>query len=140
MKRSLRFLLAFGLLVMCAADVRAQQVTQAAAAIATPSGPFDAYNSRLVDEPPMRVAGPPLRYPAMLFRAGVEGEVLAQFVIDADGRAIKESVTVLESSNRGFEGAATEFIERAEYQPARHQGNAVPVMVEQAVRFRRTRR
>ena len=137
MKRSLRFLVAFSLVAMCTGALHAQEVTQAAAVIVAPSGPFDAYNAALVDEPPARVSGPPLRYPAMLFRAGVEGEVLAQFVIDEDGRAIKESVIVLDSSNRGFEGAATEFIRRAKYQAARHQGNAVPVIVEQAVVFRR---
>jgi len=139
MKRSLRFLVAFSLVAMCTGELHAQQVTQAAAAILAPSGPFEAYNAALVDEPPARVAGPPLRYPAMLFRAGVEGEVLAQFVIDEDGRAIKESVVVLDSSNRGFEAAATDFIQRAKYQAARHQGNVVPVIVEQAVVFRRTR-
>jgi len=53
MKRSLRFLVALGLLVMCAVELRAQDVTQAAAVIATPSGPFGAYNAMLVDQPPV---------------------------------------------------------------------------------------
>ncbi len=102
------------------------------------TGPVDFTQTFLetaVDERPERLSGPMPRYPEMLRQAGIEGVVLLEFVIDTTGRVETESIKVLQSTNRAFEGPAKDVIRRSIYRPGRVRGQAVRVLVSQQIGF-----
>jgi len=102
------------------------------------TGPVDFTQTFLetaVDERPERLSGPYPRYPEMLRQAGIEGIVLLEFVIDTTGRVEVESLKVLQSTNRAFEGPAKDVIRRSLYRPGRVRGQAVRVLVSQQIGF-----
>ena len=85
---------------------------------------------------PVRLSWPPLRYPALLRDAGIEGDVLVEFVVDTTGRVDSASVEVIESSNRAFEYPATELIRRSTFRAASVDGGKVRLKIRLPVRFR----
>lgn len=89
-----------------------------------------------VDDPAQVVSQPPPRYPPVLQQAQIEGRVLVEFVIDTTGHLEAGSLRVLESSNRGFEAAATETVLRSLFRPARIRGQPVRQRATQAIAFR----
>jgi protein TonB len=102
------------------------------------TGPVDFTQTFLetaVDERPERLSGPMPRYPEMLRQAGIEGVVMLEFVIDTTGRVETESIKVLQSTNRAFEGPAKDVIRRSIYRPGRVRGQAVRVLVSQQIGF-----
>jgi TonB family protein len=96
------------------------------------------FGSDEVDEPPERLSGPTLRYPARLRRSRTEGSVVVDFVVGVDGRVEDNSITVIESPHRDFERAAEELIRSSVYRPGRTGGTTVRVRVQQRVSFRLT--
>lgn len=102
------------------------------------TGPVDlsqTFSEAVVDERPERLSGPVPRYPEMLRQAGIEGVVLLEFVIDTSGRVEEESINVLQSTNRAFEGPARDVVRRSLYRPGRVRGQAVRVLVQQQIGF-----
>ena len=99
------------------------------------NGDVQIYSSAAVEEPPRATSVPALRYPAMLRQRGIEGHVVLQFVVDDRGRVDSESISVVESTNGGFESAAIEVVRRARFQPGRNDGRPVPVQVQQTIQF-----
>jgi len=93
-----------------------------------------AWSAAAVDDPPALLAGPPLGYPEVLRRAGTEGTVIAQVVIDTLGRAEPGSM-MLQSSHPGFEAAARMYVLRALFRPGRAHGRAVRVLVRLPIAF-----
>jgi len=87
-----------------------------------------------VEEPPALLAGPPPVYPEMLRAAGIPGRVVLQVVVDTLGRA-ERAVTVVESSNRGFDAAALAYVRAARFRPGRVRGRAVRVLVRLPIDF-----
>lgn len=103
------------------------------------TGPVDlsqTFLEAVVDERPERLSGPPLRYPEMLRQAGIEGFVQMEFVIDTNGRVERESVNILQSTNRAFEAPAVDVIVGSLYRPGRVRGVPVRVLVQQQITFR----
>lgn len=100
-----------------------------------PLDPTRTFLVAAVDEPPLRLAGPALRYPDMLRRAGIEGQVVLEFVIDSTGRVEPASLKVISASNRAFESPAREVIVRSRFRPGRVRGIAVRVLVQQSITF-----
>jgi len=75
------------------------------------------------------------RYPAMARHAGVEGRVLLQAVIGADG-SVGSVVVLKESPSRvGFGEAAVEAVSRWRYHPGTYQGTPVAVYLTITVDF-----
>jgi protein TonB len=100
-----------------------------------PAGESDAAVDWLsVEEPPALLAGPPPAYPELLRGAGIEGRVVLQVVIDTLGRA-ERGAGVMESSNRGFDGAALAFVRGARFRPGRVRGRAVRVLIRVPIEF-----
>jgi protein TonB len=95
----------------------------------------DTYLSTQVDEPVTAVLIPAPRYPAALRAAAIEGEVLAQYVVDTTGRVERGSWKVLRASHDGFREAAREAVEAGRFKPARIAGRPVRQLVEQSIRF-----
>ncbi|PYO90128.1 MAG: hypothetical protein DMD58_07635 [Gemmatimonadetes bacterium] len=83
----------------------------------------------VVDERPDFLSGPQLVYPELLRRAGVEGRVLLQAIIDTMGRAEPASVKVISSPNPGFDESAKQWILRTLFRPGRVHGRAVRVLI-----------
>jgi protein TonB len=78
-------------------------------------------------------AGP--AYPDMLRSAGVEGTVLAQFVVDTTGRAEMNTFKALKSDNALFETAVKNALQRMRFLPAEVGGRKVKQLVQQPFQF-----
>jgi protein TonB len=76
-----------------------------------------------------------LRYPDMLRSANVEGEVLAQFIVDADGRYEANSFKVLKSSHELFTQAVKNALPNMRFYPAEVGGKKVKQLVQQPFTF-----
>jgi protein TonB len=72
-------------------------------------------------------AGP--RYPESLRAARIEGKVLAQFVVDLEGRADLATFRVLESAHARFTDAVREAVRRMRFHPAEVGGTPVRQLV-----------
>lgn len=88
----------------------------------------------VVAEPPRPIAQLAPRYPAALRESGVEGRVVATFVVDAEGWA--QDVEA-QASHTAFAQAVREVLPRWRFEPARDAaGQAVAAPVRQVFRFR----
>ena len=74
-------------------------------------------------------------YPSMLQSAGVEGRVLAQFVVDTSGKADMSTFKVLESSHELFAQAVRQALPRYRFFPAEIGGKKVRQVVQQPFTF-----
>jgi periplasmic protein TonB len=81
----------------------------------------------------------PPRYPDMLRSANVEGEVLAQFVVDTTGRVEQGSLKILKSSHDLFTNSVKQHLSAARYYPAEIGGRKVKQLVQQPFNFGLTR-
>ncbi|NOT06874.1 MAG: TonB family protein [Gemmatimonadales bacterium] len=89
-----------------------------------------------VDEPATPVHQPDPRYPPVLKQAGISGRVVVEFIIDTTGHLERASVRVVESTNRGFEAAALETLQKSLFRPARVKGRPVRQRTMQTIVFR----
>ena len=80
------------------------------------------------------------RYPDMLRSANVEGEVLAQFVVDTTGRADMGSFKVLKSSHDLFTNAVKSALSNMRFYPAEVGGRKVKQLVQMPFQFSLTRK
>ena len=78
-------------------------------------------------------AGP--RYPDILRSGGVEGQVLAQFVVDTTGRIEVASFRVLRSDHAMFEQAVRSALPNMRFLPAEIGGRKVKQLVQQPFVF-----
>ena len=74
-------------------------------------------------------------YPDMLRTAGIEGTVLAQFVVDTTGRAEMVTFKVLKSDNDLFSNAVKNALQRMRFLPAEVGGRKVKQLVQQPFQF-----
>jgi periplasmic protein TonB len=75
------------------------------------------------------------RYPDILRSAGVEGEVLAQFVVDTTGRVEVATFKVLRKSHDLFEAAVRSALPNMRFLPAEVGGRKVKQLVQQPFVF-----
>lgn len=75
-----------------------------------------------------------LEYPEMARRAGIEGLVTVQFVVDENGNI--SDMQVLRGIGGGTDQAAFDAIQSVEWNPGRQRGVAVPVRFSLPIRFR----
>ncbi len=89
-----------------------------------------------VEKPAAQIpGGPQPRYPDILRSGGVEGEVLAQFVVDTDGRAEMNTFKVLKSSHDLFTAAIRNVLPQMRFIPAEVGGRKVKQLVQQPFVF-----
>ena len=74
-------------------------------------------------------------YPDMIRTAGIEGTVLAQFVVDTTGRAEMNTFKVLKSDNDLFSNAVKNALQRMRFLPAEVGGRKVKQLVQQPFQF-----
>ncbi len=89
----------------------------------------------VVEERPERLTGPAPQYPDLLRQAGVSGRVLVQAVIDTTGRAVPNTVRIVQSPHPGFDDAARRVMLQSLFRPGRVAGRAVKVLVSLPVDF-----
>jgi protein TonB len=70
------------------------------------------------------------RYPEVLKNSGVEGRVIAEFVVDERGRAEDASVRFVRSDNRLFDDAVRTALRRMRFVPAEVGGRKVKQLVQ----------
>lgn len=75
------------------------------------------------------------RYPAQLREQNIEGEVLAQFVVDTMGRVDMRTLRVLKSTDPLFTQSVREALVGLRYLPAELGGHKVKQMVQQPFTF-----
>ena len=74
-------------------------------------------------------------YPDMLRSANVEGEVIAQFVVDTNGRADMSTFKVIKSSHDLFTAAVKNALQNYRFYPAEVGGRKVKQLVQQPFQF-----
>ena len=94
------------------------------------------YSEATVDERAEIVSAPPLDYPPALRRAGLQGRVTVQAVIDTLGRAEPASLKVIARPNTAFDQSARAYVLHAVFRPARVKGRAVRVLIRVPVDYR----
>jgi protein TonB len=79
------------------------------------------------------------RYPDMLKSSNIEGEVLAQFVVDTTGRADMSQFKVLKTTHELFAQAVRNALPNMRFRPAEIGGRKVKQMVQQPFTFALTK-
>ena len=103
---------------------------------ATDIEPSDVLTERTVDQPVEILPNQrPPRYPILLERAGVGGDVVAQFVVDTLGRVERNSVAIQHASHAEFGRAVQERVAGLRFVPARARGRVVRQLVQQRFTF-----
>lgn len=74
-------------------------------------------------------------YPDALRASGIEGQVLAQFVVDSAGRVELATFRVLDSQHPLFVAAVRSALSRIRYLPAEARGARVAQLVQQSFHF-----
>jgi TonB family protein len=83
-----------------------------------------------------RCPSPTARYPETLRKAGIEGRVIAECVLDTLGHAEPRSVHPLMSPHDSLSSAGIEWILGCQFRPARVWGRAVRVLIQVPVDFK----
>jgi TonB family protein len=94
------------------------------------------YSSFEVEHPVQGVpGGPHPRYPDGLRAAGIQGQVLAQFVVDTTGKAIMRTFKALRSTHPDFTLAVRSTVAYMDFYPATLGGKKVQQLVQMPFNF-----
>lgn len=85
------------------------------------------------------ISGTSVQYPEGMRSSGAEGQVLAEFVVNENGRVEVASFKVLESSNSAFTAAVKSALSKMRFRPAQIGRTNVSQVVHQAFVFRLNR-
>jgi TonB family protein len=89
-----------------------------------------------VERPVMQAPGSKVpRFPEILKSAGVEGKVLASFIVDTTGLAVPESFKVLKATHELFAQAVRDAVPAMRFLPAQVGGRPVKQLVEEPFVF-----
>lgn len=90
-----------------------------------------AYFEFQVEKPALpRPRSPAPKYPTSLREQGIEGEVLAQFVVDRTGQADMGTFKILKASHQDFSRAVRDVVPRMRFYPAEIAGCSVRQVVQ----------
>jgi protein TonB len=96
------------------------------------SGPYMEFQ---VEKPVEKIGGDAPEYPLSLRQSGVEGKVLAQFVVGENGRYQGGTLKILESSNPAFTAAVKDALPRMRFSAAQIGGRKVSQLVQMPFQF-----
>jgi protein TonB len=88
-----------------------------------------------VEKPVVKIGGEAPEYPNSLKDSGVEGTVLAQFVVNESGRYEGGSLKILNSSNPAFTAAVKDALPRMRFSAAQIGGKKVQQLVQMPFQF-----
>jgi protein TonB len=93
----------------------------------------DLFDINNLDQKPVgRVQNPP-QFPYEMSRAGISGEVVVEFIINANGDVV--DTRVVRSSHREFEVPAMQAVQKWKFKPGRKSGKNVATRVSQLIEF-----
>jgi len=92
-----------------------------------------------VEKPVEKIGGDAPEYPSSLKDQGVEGQVLAQFVVNESGHYEPGTLKILNSSNPAFTAAVKEALPRMKFSAAQIGGKKVQQLVQMPFQFHITR-
>ena len=93
------------------------------------------YMESQVEKPVEKIGGEAPEYPSSLRASGVEGQVLAQFVVNESGRYEPGSLRILNSSNPAFAAAVKDALPRMRFSAAQIGGKKVQQLVQMPFQF-----
>ena len=102
------------------------------AAGAEDHGPYMEFQ---VEKVVVKIGGEAPEYPSSLRESGIEGKVLAQFVVGENGRYEGGSLKILESSNPAFTAAVKDALPRMRFSAAQIGGKKVQQLVQMPFQF-----
>ena len=106
----------------------------------TGTAPADGiWSPNTVEREVLPLGGAAPRYPETLRSAGVEGEVVAEFVVDTTGRVETATITFAKGAHPLFEQAVRQALRGMRFRPAEAGGRAVRPLVRQPFVFARRR-
>ncbi len=85
--------------------------------------------------PAVLVEQPSLVYPPALRSTGVQGEVLAMFVVDSTGRVLDGSLRIVRSADSLFTQAVRGMVADMRFDPPRLNGRKIRQLVQQSFVF-----
>jgi protein TonB len=88
-----------------------------------------------VEKPAQQIAGNPPQFPDILRSANVSGQVIAQFVVNEDGRADMSTFKALESDHELFTAAVKRALPSYKFIPAETGGRKVKQLVQLPFQF-----
>ncbi len=91
----------------------------------------------VVNEPPEQLSCPTLDLPRLVHRAGIEGQVLLEFVVGKTGRAEPGSIRVISSTNPAAGGLAIRFVRNCLFRPGHVAGTPVRTRTRMPINFGR---
>ncbi len=94
------------------------------------------YDAAEVESEVAVVSGFRPEYPAALRAAGIEGRVVAQFVVTIDGKTDRESIRILSATNDLFAASVRQALIKSVFRPARIGSKRVPQLVQQLFVFK----
>lgn len=101
------------------------------------SGGSSTYSAWQVEKAVVPLAGNPKpEYPSMLQSGRVEGEVLAQFVVDTTGRVDMSSFRTIQATNELFVQSVRRALAEWKFRPAEVEGRKVKQLVQMPLTFR----
>ena len=92
-----------------------------------------------VEKPVVKIGGEAPEYPGSLKDSGVEGQVLAQFVVNESGRYEGGTLKILSSSNPAFTAAVKDALPRMRFSAAQIGGKKVQQLVQMPFSFHLTK-
>jgi protein TonB len=102
------------------------------AAGAADHGPYMEFQ---VEKAAEKIGGDAPLYPESLKSSGIEGTVLAQFVVNESGRYEPGTLKILSSSNPGFTAAVKDALPRMRFSAAQIGGRKVQQLVQMPFQF-----
>ena len=88
-----------------------------------------------VDERPVLVSHPPIRYPPEMQSLRVGGSVLVEAALDVKGHVEPGSARIVQSPNHALDEEALRVVRGSIYRPARSKGRAVRAVIRQPITF-----
>ncbi len=95
-------------------------------------GPYKEFE---VDKQVAKIGGEAPEYPSSLRESGVEGQVVAQFVVGENGRYQSGSLNIINSSNSAFTAAVKDALPRMKFSAAQIGGRKVAQLVQMPFQF-----
>jgi protein TonB len=93
----------------------------------------DLFDINNLDQRPVARVQPGPQYPYEMSRAGINGDVVVEFIINTSGDVI--DTRVVRSSHREFEVPAMQAVAKWKFKPGRKGGRPVNVRVSQLIEF-----
>jgi protein TonB len=106
------------------------------AAGAADHGPYMEFQ---VEKAVEKIGGDAPEYPESLKSSGIEGTVMAQFVVNESGRYEAGTLRILSSSNPGFTAAVKDALPRMKFSAAQIGGKKVQQLVQMPFQFHLTK-